>query len=308
MLDSITLLDLVQTFCVVVECRAHISKAAQSLQLSQPSVSMKIRRLERYLKYKLFEKKGTRLNLTLQGQTFYRSISGYAQSLTQFKSIIDAQAGHQVHNKSLSVLGNMSSFHYLLPKISKHFLDNQSDVQLTLNFGETNQAIEWLHSGDIDIALLPHRAFDEFPKDCEYFPIFFFTPCLITKKDHPLAGKKNLTIQEIAKYNLILPSPDLIVIPNLYEIFPQNQEAKTLKLQMKNIESGRKFVESGLAITISSDIILDEDDPYLVGTSLAHLLPFVNYGILLSKKRNMPQYFKAFKDSCDAVNQLYYKI
>lgn len=128
-----------------------------------------------------------------------------------------------------------------MPKLSKKLFDRFPDLQLTIYFGETPQAISWLKDASIDIAILPRRTHLNFPEFCEYYPTFFYQPALITPKNHPLANKKNLTVQEISQYNLILPSPELIVIPNLYEIFPKKLQAKKLKIDFKNAESGRKL-------------------------------------------------------------------
>ena len=300
-MSNFTFIELVHTFCVVVEHRCHVSQAAKTLHVSQPSVSMQLKRLEKLLKKILFNKTGNYLKLTRDGERFYHEFSGYTQTFSEFEARLSQYAAFAPVQDSLKILGNNSSYNFILPKITKTFLDDHPNVDLTIFFGESAEAVDWLFQGKIDVAILPRRSHAPFPTMCDYHPVFFYRPCLITPKKHPLAGKKKITVQEIMQYDLILPAPELVVIPGLYDIFPRNKISKRLTLNMANVESGRKFVEAGVAITISSDIIVEENDALVTATPLTHLFPIVDYGLLVSKSRPLPKLWSVLKATCEDI-------
>jgi DNA-binding transcriptional LysR family regulator len=113
-----------------------------------------------------------------------------------------------------------------LPKLSKNLFDRFPDLQLTIYFGETPQAISWLKDASIDIAILPRRTHLNFPEFCEYYPTFFYQPALITPKNHPLANKK------ISQFKKSLNTTSFFLLPNssLFQIstkfFQKNYKPK----------------------------------------------------------------------------------
>jgi LysR family cys regulon transcriptional activator len=291
-------LELIISFCTLVDSRSNVTGAAKKLGISQPALSMQIKRLENRLGYPLFFRSGKKLVLTKDGERFYISISGYAKTFREFEKFNPILENLSVKAYTLKILGNTSSYHYILPHLTKLLISKEPKVNLSIHFGESDDALKLLENGMIDVAILPRRAHAPFPDTFEYYPLFYYSPCLITLKDHPLAGKPNISVDEISQYNLILPSPELIVIPNLYDIFPKHHYVKTRRIQFMNIESSRKFVEADIAITISSDIIIEKNEPLLAATPLTHLFAKVDYGIVVSKNHALPPIWELFFTTC----------
>jgi len=170
------------------------------------------------------------------------------------------------------------------------YLKEYPDIYTSVYYAEFHEAIQKLKSGEVEIAMLPQREHLPFPKEFEYIPVFHYQPALITRHDHPLAGRKHLTIEEICKYELTLPAEDLRVIPDLYEIFPRNNINKKLRINFINWETTRKYIEAGSVISISSDVIISDRNDALVATSLAHLFKKpVSYGFVIKKSKKIPQ-------------------
>jgi len=83
----------------------------------------------------------------------------------------------------------------------------------------------------------------------------------------------------------------LRVIPNLYDIFPKNEIDKKLRINFVNWETTKKFIEAGLFISISSDIIIEDTDP-LVVAPLPHLFPPADYGFVVKCDRSISEKIK----------------
>lgn len=266
-------------FCRVVEV-GTISRAASMLKLSQASVSIQIKSLETDLGCTLFERNGKRLKLTANGQLLYDLAQESVETLDGIGERFLAEQS-AAESRLLSLAANSTSLNFLLPQILSAFLKDDG-IAVAVHYAEHDEAIGKLLNREVELALLPRREHKPFPASMRYEPIFVFQPVLITPKDHPLCGKKRLKMNEIAKYELSLPDEELRVIPNLYDALPKKPARKGLRIQFVNWETTRKFIEAGLVISISSDVILSKHD-ILKGTSLSHLFPAVDYGFVMPR-------------------------
>lgn len=152
--------------------------------------------------------------------------------------------------------------------------------------------IQKLRAGEVDIIIGP-PSFD-IPDDCIYHPVFYYDPVLITRPEHPLAGKENVTIEEMSRYQLILPPAHLRTIKTMDDVFSHhNFQRSDVKLEFDGWEIIKKYVEMDLAITIALSIAI-EDDPALVGTKLNHYFPRSSYGYILRRGQILSQNVKNF--------------
>ena len=182
---------------------------------------------------------------------------------------------------------------YLLPPVLRDFLERNTEISVVVTYAEHDEAMRLIEDEAVDIALLPRREHLPFPRTYDYTPMYFCKPCLITLPTHPLAGRSNLSVDEILTYPLTLPAEDLRVIPNLYEVFARKQRVDPLRMSFVNAETGREYIEQGLLITISSDIWMRPNDT-LAATPLSHLFPDVDYGMVRKRSKQMPQKVKKF--------------
>ena len=271
-------------FCRTVEL-GSATRAARSLGVSQSSVSLQISSLERDLGVPLFLRAGPKLTVTGEGRLLYEiavePLHGINQLFERFSS-----AQRKLSEQSIDIAANSTSLSYLLPEILRVFFQKQNRVNVKIHFAEQAEAIEKLLDRRVALAILPRREHQPFPKSVEYIPIFTFAPVLVTRSDHPLAGKRRLKLADIAKFDFSLPAEDLRVIPDLHESLRRTTNKGRLKVEFENWETTRKFIEAGLVISISSNVILTKGDS-LVGTSLSHLFPSVSYGAVLLRGAKM---------------------
>lgn len=272
-------------FCYAAQF-GNISRAATHMGLTHASVSLQIKALEESFGIALFKRNGPKIMLTREGEALLDRALPYLDGLQSLREEFTAELA-QATRTELRIALNSTTLNFLFPKIAKAFLAAHPDVFITIHYAEHEEAMRKLHHKDVDLALLPRREHKPFPKEYDYVPMFSFTPSLITRPDHPLAGRKKLTVQEISRYELTLPAEDLRVIPNLYDIFPQHRINKKLRINFKDWETTRKYIEEGLAISISSDVIISERD-MLVATPLDHLFAPVSYGFVVRNNRAQP--------------------
>ena len=101
-----------------------------------------------------------------------------------------------------------------------------------------------------------------------------------------------MSVEEISRYNVVLPGYDYRVIPNLYDIFPQHNINKKRRINFIDMETGREYLEAGLVITISSNVFVPPGDPILTATPLPHLFDDVDYGFVTRRGNPLPEKIK----------------
>jgi DNA-binding transcriptional LysR family regulator len=272
-------------FCYAAQF-GNITKAAHYMGLTHSSVSLQIKTLEEELGVNLFNRNGPRIQLSPQGTLLYDIAIVHIEGINKLHDTF-SQKLESTKENTLHIAANNTALNFILPALLKSYLAHNPDMHITVHYAEHQDALQKLFDDTVELAILPRRDHLPFPQSCNYIPLFFHEAALITRPDHPLAGKKNLTIGEISAYELSLPAEDLRVIPNLYDIFPKHQIDKKLRINFVNWETTRRYIEEGLVISISSDVIIGKNDS-LMATPLPHLFPSVDYGFVVKRDREIP--------------------
>ena len=281
-------------FCVAAEFQS-LTKAAKTLKLSHSSISLQIKSLERDLEVKLFDRNGPSIKLTEDGKKLYQISRSLVEGIDHIPKIFKNQK-NEIKKTELKLAANTTTLNFVLPGLLKKFLRNNKSIFVDIYHAEQDEVVDLLRSDKIEVALLPKREHKPFPSDIVFTKTSTHKACLITRKDHSLAKKKKITVDEIGNYDMALPSRDLRVIPNLYDIFPDHNIQKRMKINFTNWETTKKYIEAGLVISISSDIIMEKGDN-LVATPLDHLFSDVEYGYVVKKRSVLSQNARLFIDS-----------
>ena len=178
-----------------------ISKAAERMFLSQPSVSLQIQALERELDVTLFERRGPRIKLTPDGELLFELSMPLVERIDNLSNEFSARRGN-VEQGRIDLAAGWSTILYVLPEYVERFRKAHPSIELKLHNVTGAEGLAQLRAGHVDFAVGPML---QAPEDIDFHPIVSYEPLLITAPDHPLAGKKHLTLKEISKYPLILP-------------------------------------------------------------------------------------------------------
>ena len=100
----------------------------------------------------------------------------------------------------LNIAAGESTILYILPKYLKQFSDKYPGVRIRLHNVTGADGMAMLRADEADFAV---GSMLDMPDDVSYFPVFEFNPTLITPLDHPLAKQGRVTLEDIAKYDLV---------------------------------------------------------------------------------------------------------
>ena len=173
------------------------TQAADELFITQPAVSIQIKRLEEQAGLPLFEKVGKKTFLTNAGKVMYAGSQEILNSLDDLKNSIEELKGTVKGPIQVSVV---TTAKYFLPELLGAFLQLYPDVEPKLKFTNRARVIERLRDNKDDFVIMGQVPKD---KDLESYPFLNNIIGIIAPANHPLANKKNIPIGELANHRFL---------------------------------------------------------------------------------------------------------
>ncbi len=282
-----------RAFCHAAQA-GSISRAAEKLFLSQPSVSLQIQALEREFNTTLFERRGPRINLTHEGKTLFELADPLVAEMDSLADIFAARCGN-LESGELNIAAGESTILYILPKTIKQFAQHYPGIRLKLHNVTGRDGMSMLRDDAVDFAV---GSMLEVPEDISYHPAFTYEPLLITASDHPLAKKTRIQLRDISPYGLILPPRHLSTWRIVDLVFQQHNVNYRVALEAGGWEVIKKYVELGLGISIVTSICITDCDT-LAQIPLDHYFPKRSYGIVLRQGKFLAPQAKRFIEMMD---------
>lgn len=144
-------LDQIQAFTDVLEL-GSFSSAARRRNLTQPAISLRVKRLEEALGTKLLERAGRRMRPTPAGLVFYDKIKEIDQSVS---SAVAAIAELKTEVTGRVVLAGGATFCiYILPPVLRMLRSAHPKIEIVVRTGSTRDIMMWLEDNTIDLAIV----------------------------------------------------------------------------------------------------------------------------------------------------------
>jgi LysR family transcriptional regulator, low CO2-responsive transcriptional regulator len=270
-----------------------LSRAAESLYLSQPSISLQLQALERELGVELLQRSRRRINLTDAGEALYELarplVEGWENLDRDFQSKIKGlQSGR------LTVAAGSSTIQYLLPELVRTYRERFPAVQLQLANVTGKDGMALLRADEADFAV---GSMLDVPNDIAWAPVYHYDPMLITPLDHPLARKDTVSLEDLSPYGLILPPQRLSTYRLVDLVFQQRQVPYQVAIEVGGWEVIKEYVAMGMGISIVTGIcITDADRSRLAVRNMRQYFPQRSYGVVMRKGKFLSAEARAFID------------
>ncbi|MEO6342184.1 MAG: LysR family transcriptional regulator [Dokdonella sp.] len=281
-----------RAFCMIAKL-GTLSRAAEALFLSQPSVSLQLRALEEELGSALIERRRRRAVLTREGQALYELalplVEGLEQLDRKFRTLRAGLSGGELH-----IAAGTSTIQYLLPPFVAAFREQYPSVKLQLHNVTGKDGLALLRSDQVDFAV---GSMLDVPNDLSYEPIQSYDPMLIAPPDHALAKLRDLRLEDLSPYGLILPPQRLTTYRLVDLIFQQRRVPFHVAIEVGGWEVIKHYVALGLGISIVTGIcISDEDHTRLAVRNMSAYFPQRSYGVVVRKGKYLSAEARAFID------------
>ncbi len=240
-------------FLAVVET-GSFSEAAHKLHLTQPAVSKRIRSLETQLNASLFDRVGREVLLTEAGKALIPPAERIVQEISEAKQIVG--------NLSQNVGGKLSvgiSHHiglHRLPMTLKAFAIEHPEVELDLHFLESEQAYHSVINRDIELAFVTMpRNLD---KSLHMETVWQDSLQFVVSKEHMLARKATVRLNELCYTNALLPEPDTFTHKIVKALFEQHKLPLRTSLPINFLETIKVMVGVGLGWSVLPETMVDQ--------------------------------------------------
>lgn len=180
----------------------NLTKAAESLFVTQPAVTMQIKALEQYLETALFRKRGKFLELTDQGsmlfsyaERIFHVVDEMEHALKNFASLADGSL----------VIGTTRSFaRHLMPGLLSRYQEKFPGIKVSLEVGSSSEIAEGVAKFKYDLGIIGKIPLPGKVKAVPYTPEEF---CLVVSPDHRFARREVISCRELQNEPIIIREP-----------------------------------------------------------------------------------------------------
>lgn len=253
-------------YIVAVARERHFGRAADACFVSQPTLSVSIKKLEGELGSQIFERGGNEVSLTPIGEQVVAQAQRVLDETAKIKAIAEQGKDPLLGPLKAGVIYTIGP--YLLPRIVKTLIRKYPQMPLVLYENYTAKLLEQLRTGELDVAILA-EPFDTTGLDVQplYDEEFFVT----VPKGHPWEGLKSVQSEELREQTMLLLGIGHCFRDHVLEVCPeaaryaQNSAGIQKTFEGSSLETIRHMVASGLGITVLPRMAIppDNQDPML---------------------------------------------
>jgi len=222
------------------------SRAAESLHLTQPGVSMHIKELETNAGLPLFERIGKKLFVTEAGEELLIRAREILRSIKAADEALDGLKGLRRGRINLAVV---STAKYFVPQLLASFRKEYPELEIRLAVNNRTSVIEQLVANEVDLAIMG-RSPDSLNMVAE--PFAQNPHVVIAAPDHPLASRSRIPAAALAKESFIVREPGSGTRLAMQQFFEAANVQFKVAMEMASNETIKQAVMAGMGLSFLS--------------------------------------------------------
>ena len=277
-------------YIVAVARERHFGRAALACHVSQPTLSVAIKKLEDELEVKLFERGSSELSITPLGELIVRQAQQVIEQTAAIKQI--AKSGKDPVSGPLKLGIIYTIGPYLLPALVKQVIARTPQMPLMLQENFTVKLLEMLRSGELDCAIMA----EPFPDSGLAVAPLYDEPFMVAvPRTHPLAKRKQVSSEELKAETMLLLGTGHCFRDHVLEVCPEfarfSSEAEGIRKSFEgsSLETIKHMVASGMGITVVPQLSVP-DEPQTHVAYLKFSPPVPTRRVVLTWRRSFTRY------------------
>jgi len=238
-------------YIVAVARERHFGRAAEACFVSQPTLSVAIKKLEDELNIQIFERGTSEVSVTQIGEQIVAQAQRVLEQTLAIKEIAKQGKDPLLGPLRLGVIYTIGP--YILPTLVKQMIDRVPQMPLMLQENYTLKLIELLKQGEIDVAIMALP----FPETGLMVRPLYDEPFVVAMpKGHPWEHRSAIKADDLKLETMLLLGNGhcfrdhvLGVCPELMR-FSQNADGIQKTFEGSSLETIRHMVASGVGITV----------------------------------------------------------
>lgn len=238
-----------------------VSQAAEYLNISQPSISNAIIKLEKEFGVTLFVRQNKHITLTKEGVRFLQLADDVLASADSATKTMMELSDHKVLNLGVPpMIGSL-----ILPILYGEFVQDHPDFKINIVESDRSGLMRMLEENKINMAFLPHAG----PLDSRfhYKPLTELDNVCCVHKDHRLSQRTTVCLEELKDEPLVLFKNSFFQTERILERYKQMNCIPNILLDTAQVSTMQNIAASGLAVGFMFSFLL-RTTPELVGIPL----------------------------------------
>lgn len=238
-------------YIVAVARERHFGKAAEACFVSQPTLSVAVKKLEEELDVKLFERSANEVAVTHLGEEIVRQAQSVLEQAAAIKEI--AKRGKDPLRGPLALGVIYTIGPYLLPDLVRQMIVKTPQMPLMLQENFTVKLLDMLRTGEIDCAILA----EPFPDaGLAIAPLYDEPFMAVVPTTHALALQTEVTSEQLKSETMLLLGSGHCFRDHVLEVCPEfarfssNPEGIRKSFEGSSLETIRHMVAAGMGITL----------------------------------------------------------
>ena len=222
------------------------TRASEEMHLSQPTVSMQIKKLESDIGLPLTEQIGKKISLTEAGAAFYQTSRDILGTLGRFEMQIDEQKGLRTGHLHIAVV---TTANYFAPRLLGKFCQAYPGINVSLEVTNREHILDrMLHNMD-DLYLIgkPPES-----SELEFQPYLANPMVVVAPADHKFARKKAVPFSDIADEHFIMREKGSGTRIAVEQKFADAGLSLKVAMELGSNESIKQGITGGLGIAVLS--------------------------------------------------------
>jgi DNA-binding transcriptional LysR family regulator len=222
------------------------AKAAQSLHLSPPTLSLQVKQLAETVGQPLFEQLGKKIFLTSAGKILAEACQDIAQRMDLLSEDLSALQGVERGKLKLAILTTVK---YSVPKLLGGFCAAHPGIEVAMVVGNRENLLQRLANNKDDLYIMgqPPENMDVVSEHFGNNPLVLVAP-----PSHPLVGKKKISAKELRDEPFILREPGSGTRLTTERFFEQHGFIPINRLEVGSNEAIKQTVAGGLGLAVLS--------------------------------------------------------
>ncbi|MDH6243881.1 LysR family transcriptional regulator [Mycobacterium sp. OTB74] len=282
--------DELRWFVVLAET-GHMTEAAAKLNVSQPTLSRALARLEHQVGAPLFDRLHRRLQLNGNGDIMLarsrRSLDEIRLASEEIQALRDPDSG----TVRLAFVRSVAS--WFVPELLSRFRQQAPQVQFDLREGPGGEVTELLATGEVDLAITgPHLDAEQF----HWHKLVRVRLCLAVPRDHRLARRRKVRLTDCADESFILAADPFGLRSATQNMWAAEGISPPIAFEVAWLPTVEGLVAAGLGVAIVPAPQPDRGDPAVAYIPLSNPRAEGSVGVAWARRRTVSPVAQRFAD------------
>jgi len=272
----------------------NITRAAERLRVSQPNITVAIKKLEAELGIQLFDRSQKQLSLTPEGAVFLNRIELALRNIQD--AVLEVNDYKQLQKGTIKIGIPPMMGAYLFPKIFSSFQKRYSHLEIFLHEEASMSIREQLERDELDFGIIIISGASQ---SLQLLPMSRNQIVCCVPETSPLAQKKAISLQDVADSSMVMLKEGSFLRQLILSKLEDAGVKPNIVLESNQVGTLKGLVASGVGLAFLLDMVV-EGTPGVKVIPLAEPL-FVDVGLAWKKDRYISKAAQSFIDFCKEI-------